>query len=79
MFTPAASPRLFEFLTTLTFGTLRSNHFVLTAFETTAKKRRQGMLFVHMRSAFYQELTRPQPKLEEKCVSVGVDALAVAS
>ena len=33
----AVCPRWFEMLTTLTFGALRKNHFVSTAFETIAK------------------------------------------
>ena len=38
MVTPAVCPRLFEFLTTLTFGALRKNHIVSTTFEDIAKK-----------------------------------------
>ena len=34
--TPAVCPRLFEMLTTLTFGALRRNHTVSTAFATIA-------------------------------------------
>ena len=37
---PVVSPRLFEILTTRTFGALRRNHIVSTAFETIAKKNR---------------------------------------
>ena len=78
MVTPPVCPRLLEFLNTLTFGAQRRNIIVSTAFETIAKKtQRQRRLVVHMRSAIYHELSRTQPKLEEKCVSVGVDALAV--
>ena len=40
MVTPAVCPRLFEFLTTLTFGAQRRHHIVSTAFETIAKKKR---------------------------------------
>ena len=36
--TPAVSPRLFEFFTTLTLEALRKNHIVATACETIAKK-----------------------------------------
>ena len=75
MVTPAVYPRWFEFPTTLTFR----NHIVSTAFETIAKKKteRQRRLVVHVRSAIYHELSKTQPKLERKCVSVGVDVLAV--
>ena len=37
------------------------------------KTQRQGRLVVHMPSAIYHELSRAQPKLGGKCVSVGVD------
>ena len=54
------------------------SHCVNT-FETIAKKetQRQRWLVVHVRSAIHRELARTQPKLEGKCVNVGVDALAV--
>ena len=35
--TPAVCPRLFEFLTTLTFGALRKNHTVSRALEVIEK------------------------------------------
>ena len=82
MFTPVVCPRMLEFLTTLTFGAQRRNHIVSTAIETIAKKKekqKQGKLVVHMRSAIHHGLSKTQPKLEGKCVSVGVDALAVVS
>ena len=62
MVTPVVCPRLFEFLATLTFGALRKNHNVSTAFETIAKKKRrkqkQRKPVVHVRSAMYHELSR---------------------
>ena len=42
-----------------------------------SQTQRQGKLGVHMRLVMYHDLSRTQPKLEGKCVSVGVDALAV--
>ena len=39
------------------------------------KTQRQGRLVVHMPSATYHELSRAQPKLGGKCVSVGVDGV----
>ena len=39
MVTPAVCPRLFEFLTTLTFGAQARHHNVSTAFETIAQKK----------------------------------------
>ena len=39
MVTLAVGPRMFEFLTMLTFGALRRNHIVSTEFETIAKKK----------------------------------------
>ena len=81
MVTPAVCPRLFGLLTMLTFGALDRNHTVSTALRPSPKKNththRQGRLVVHVRSAIYHELSRKQPKLEGKCVSVGVNALAV--
>ena len=41
------------------------------------KKQKQGRLVFHVRSAIYHELSRTQPKLEGKCISVSVDAVAV--
>ena len=76
MVTPAVCPRLFEFLTTLTFRAMGRNHIGSTPHETIAKKKRQRKLVVHMRSAIYHELSRTQPKSEGKSVSVSVDALA---
>ena len=66
MVTPA---RLFEFLTTLTFGALRRNHMVSTVFETVVRKakkkeQKQGGLAVHVRSTVCDELSRTPPKLE---------------
>ena len=69
--TPPVCPRLFEILTTLTFGAQRENRIVSTALETVR-------LVVHVRSAICHELSRTQPKLVGECVSVGDDALAVA-
>ena len=52
-------PCFFEFLTTLTFGALRRNHFVSTALEPTSKKKqRQGRLRVDMRPAIYYEFVK---------------------
>ena len=71
--TPAVCSRLFEFLTS--DEKLCEQHL-----ETVAKKKKnqqQGRLVVHVRSATYHALSRTQPKLEGKCVRVGVDALAV--
>ena len=78
MVIPVVCPCLFASLTTLTFRALGSNHIVSTQFETIAKKKkqRQERLVVHMRSAIYHELSGTQPKLEGKCVSVGVNAVA---
>ena len=78
MVTPAVCPRLFEFLTSLTFRAVGRNHIVSTPLETIAKEKtqRQGKLVVQMRSAIYHELLRTQPKSEGKSVSVSVDALA---
>ena len=73
MVTPA---RLFEILTAWTFGAQRRNHMESTAFGTIAKKKTKKTLCPHAIS-IYHELSRTQPELEEKCVSVGVDALAV--
>ena len=70
------SARLFGFHITLTFGALRRNRIVSTAFETIAKKR-QRKLVLHMRSVICHEVSRTQPKLKRKCISDGVDALAV--
>ena len=53
MVTPAVCARLFEILTTLTFGALAKQ-----------ETQRQGKLVVHVRSAMYHELSRTQPKLE---------------
>ena len=83
MVTPAVCPRLFEFLTTLTFGALRRNHMVSTPFETVAKKKSKRRdtegSFVRVQSAINHYLSRIQPKLERKCVSVGVVAVAAVS
>ena len=62
MATLVVCPRLFVILTTLTFGALRRNHIVSTAFETIAKKKKTGFV-VHVRSAMYREVSRTQPKL----------------
>ena len=75
--TPAMCPRMFEILTTLTFRVLGRNRIVSTAIETIEKKK-QGRLVVHMRSANFHEVSRTQPKSEGKCVTVGVNAVAVA-
>ena len=50
-----------------------------TPWHALQKKTRQGKLRVYMRSAiyYYHEWSRTQPKLEAKCVSVGVITLAV--
>ena len=72
--------RLREILTTVVFAEQHRNHIVSIAFETIAKiktTQRPGRLAVHVPSAIYHELSRTQPKLVGKCVSVGVDALAV--
>ena len=48
-----------------------------TAFEAIAKKRirqKQRKPVVHVPSAMYHESSRTQPKLDRKCVGVGVDA-----
>ena len=39
---PAVYPRVFEILTTLKFGALRTKHIVSTAFETITKKRKKN-------------------------------------
>ena len=65
METPAVCPRLCEVLTTLTLS-------------EKMQTQKHGRLVVHVRSAIYDDFSRTQPKLEGKCVSVGVDALAVA-
>ena len=39
--TPVVCPRLFEFLNTLTFGALRKNHIVSTAFEAVQARIRE--------------------------------------
>ena len=46
---------------------------------SSSKKQQQraGRIVVHVRLEIYHELSRTQPKLEGKCVRVGVDALAV--
>ena len=77
MVTPAVCPRLCEIPTTLTVGAQRRNHIVSTAYETVARKKKEGRLVVHVRSAIHHELSRTQPKSEENCVSVGDDSLAV--
>ena len=73
-FTPALSPRLFEFLTTLTCGARRRSHVVSTAVETVAKKKtqtqRKRKLGVHMRSAICHELVRTLPKLKGMLASM---------
>ena len=76
MVTLIACPRLFEFLTTLTFGAQRRNHIVSTALRPSENMKRQGR---HLGSAIYHELSRTQPKLQRKSASVGVDALTVVA
>ena len=71
MVTTIVYSRLFDFLSTSTFGALRRNHIVSKAFETIA------VVHMHMRSAFLHELSRTHMKSDGKCISVGVDALAV--
>ena len=68
MVTPTVCPRLFEIFTTLTFGALANK-----------ETQRQRRLVVHVRSAICHEVSRTQPKLERKCVSVDVDAWALVS
>ena len=54
MVTPVVGPRMFEILTTLTFGALHRNHMVTKRFGTIANKKqtqRQGRLVAHVRSA----------------------------
>ena len=65
--TPAVYPRVFEILTILTFGALRKNHIVSTAFETiaktkNAKDRYKRKKVAHVRSVMYHESSRTQPK-----------------
>ena len=80
MATPAVSPGLFEYLTTLTFRAQHRNHIVSTAFWTRCKqKQRLERLVVHMRSAIHHDLSRIQPKLEAARLSVGVDKLTGVS
>ena len=45
--------------------------------QTHQRETRNAHFVVHMQLAIYHELSRTQPKLEGKCVSVCVDALAV--
>ena len=66
MVTPAVCPRLFVFLTTLTFGALRRTTLVSTAFEATTRKK-EGP-YVHLPSAVCLELSRTQPKFEGNVV-----------
>ena len=56
---------------------LRRNRISTNQLRPSLKKKnantpRHGRFVVHMRSAIYHELPRRQPKLEGKCVSVGV-------
>ena len=53
----------------LTFGALRRNHTVSTAFEAIAGTETKRHL-VHVRSAIYHEMSRTQLNLEGNCVSV---------
>ena len=69
MVTPAVCPRLFEIS-----PRWHSRHWSEI---TLCQHRRQRRLVVHMQSANSHELSSTPPKLEWKCVSVGVDALAV--
>ena len=81
---PPVCPRLLGFLTTLTFaarltfGAQRRNHRLSTAFETIAKKTHRDKEDSLSTCDQQFVVSRTQPKLEGKCVSVGVDALAVA-
>ena len=80
MVTPVVRPRLFEILTSLTVGAPRRNPSASTAFETIATKT-QTMKALSSRcdQLFIMNCQETQPQLEGKCVSVGVDALAVVS
>ena len=60
---PAVCPRLFEFVTTLTFRALRRNHMVSTAFGAIEKKKRQS----ETRKARRLCAVRPQPRLGREC------------
>ena len=79
----AVCPRLFEFLTTLTFGALRKNHIVSTALETVAKKnkrirQKQRKPVVHVRSAMYHESSRTQLKFGRGCYVKKQDLTSMA-
>ena len=64
-------PRLFEFLITLTFDTLRRSRIVSTVFDVIEKEKRtrqnQSKPVVHVRSIMYHESSRTEPKLKREC------------
>ena len=78
MVTPAVCPRLFEFLTTLTFGAQRDITLCQQHLRPSPKQKEQGKArFPHTINKKKHELSRTQPNLGGKCSSVGVDALGV--
>ena len=76
MVTPVVSPRLFVFFTTLTFGARRRKHIASAPVETIAKKHTETWN-ARCPRAIMMNCQERNPSLDGKCVSVGVDALAV--